>query len=98
MVFNRTVSPRISESTLAPNARSSGSLRGMGIPLRSPRRDDPRPASLLRAVTAKALREADREVVRTRRRADRMSDFGGKAEIEGSVDLTDYDAFDPNRT
>ena len=26
------------------------------------------------------------------------SGFGGKAEIEGSVDLTDYDAFDPNRT
>ena len=50
------------------SARSSGTIGGMGIPLR-PGSDEMIRAerrTLLRAVTAKVPRDADREVVRTR--------------------------------
>jgi hypothetical protein len=43
--------------------------------------------ALLRA-DASALRNADREVLRTRWRADRMSDFGGKADNQTDFDVT----------
>jgi len=53
-----------------PHASTLGSIGGMGIPLRlAPAPDEMISAerrALPRAVTAKALREADREVVRTR--------------------------------
>ena len=53
---------------IGASARSSGTIVGMGIPLR-PASDEIiriERRALLRAVTAKVLRETNREVVRTR--------------------------------
>jgi len=53
---------------LRERARSSGTIGGMGIPLR-PASDEIiriERRALLRAVTARVLRETNREVVRTR--------------------------------